>query len=246
MSDPVVNSSGYRGYEGWKRWSPESFGQYSPLEAAYFELEIARTGLLPEANLQVLELGFGNGTFAGWARDMHLSYTGTELIGGLVERATRAGIRAVSNDVELTSVAYAGTLDLAVAFDVFEHLELGALQAVLKELRGLLRPGGCVLARVPSGDSPFGRAIFHGDLTHRLALGSSAIHQLAGLCGLDVVEIGPPSLPLRGGGLRRTVRRTVLLAAQRVAAKAINAIFHDNQPRVITPNLVFVLRKPEP
>lgn len=234
----------YQGYESWKNWSPHSFGMFSSADAAYFRLELMRTGLALAPGLQVLELGFGNGTFAGWAKSMQLSYMGTELLDTLVELATHAGIRALGHKVELGSVIDACSLDLAVAFDVFEHLDLDAVQSRLVELRSLLRAGGCVLARVPSGDSPFGRAIFHGDLTHRLALGSSAVRQLASICDFDVVHIGPPSLPVRGIGFKRAVRRVTLLSAQRIVARAINLIFHDNQPRVITPNLVFVLRKP--
>jgi hypothetical protein len=220
----------YCGYENWKGWSSGTFGRYWSADAEYFRLEIARTGLVIAPGLQVPELGFGDGTFAAWAQAKHLSYTGTELMAALVERATLAGIRAVGHEVELRSVVGCGTLDLAVAFDVLEHLELDAMKAMQIELRGLLRAGGCVLARVPSGDSPFGRAVFHGDLTHRRALGSSAIRQLAALCAFDVVDIGPPSMPLRRLGLQRALRRAAVLATQRVVAKAINLVFHDIRP----------------
>ena len=137
------------------------------------------------------------------------------------------------------------SFDAVVAFDVLEHLHVSEIQSFLLDANALLKPGGVVLARVPSGDSPFGRAVFHGDLTHLTALGSSAVAQLASKTGFLVEDIGAPRLPVGGVGLVRGLRRVLLRSAQTVVARLINALFHEGQPRVITPNLVFILRKPQ-
>jgi SAM-dependent methyltransferase len=235
----------FHGYREWKGWSAESFGSYSPAMAAYYEAELARTRLDPATRLDVLELGFGNGRFAGWARSKGFAYAGSELNPDLLASAAAAGFRTYDSDLgRMFAELGPESLDLVVAFDVLEHLELDALESLLESIRQALRPGGCLLARVPSGDSPFGRAVYHGDLTHRLALGSSAVRQLAVRHGFHVEDIGPPRLPLRGAGLRRAVRRALVLAARKVIGRVINAAFHHNQPRVITSNLVFVLSKP--
>lgn len=234
-----------RAYAEWKEWRAESFGDCGPATAVYYEAELARARLDLAAPLDVLELGFGNGSFAGWARSRGFAYAGSELSPELRARATDAGFRAYDADFErMFAELGPESLDLVVAFDVLEHMELGELESLLESARRALRPGGCVLARVPSGDSPFGRAIYHGDLTHRCALGSSAVAQLAATHGFRLDDVGPPRLPLRGVGVRRAVRRGLVLLAQKVIGRVINVVFHHNQPRVITSNLVFVLRKP--
>jgi SAM-dependent methyltransferase len=236
---------GFRGYREWKGWTAESFGVCGPVQAAYYAAELARARLETGRPLDVMEVGFGNGEFAGWAHAQGFSYTGSELVPELRRQATAAGFRVYDGDCgRLPADLGPQSLDLVVAFDVLEHLELEALEALLAGVHVVLRPGGCLLARVPSGDSPFGRATQHGDLTHRLTLGTSAVEQLAARHRFLVVDVGAPRLPLRGVGLRRAARRALLLAAQKMIGGIINATFHANQRRVITGSLVFVLRKP--
>jgi SAM-dependent methyltransferase len=233
----------YAAYREWKGWSAASFGTYNQEQAAYYEAELARTGLDGKARLDVLEIGFGNGSFAGWAQSKGFHYVGSERIPELVSCAASVGIRAYPKLNEMFEQLGAESLDLVVAFDVLEHLELNELELLLQSIHAALRGNGCVLARVPSGDSPFGRATYHGDLTHRLALGSSAVRQLALRHGFHVHDIGSPSLPLRSLGVRRALRRVLLLLAQHLVARLVSMVFHNNQPLVITSNMVFVLRK---
>lgn len=238
-------ASTFHGYEEWKGWSAESFGVCDRAAALYYAAELRRAGLNPDARLRVLEIGFGNGTFAGWARSRGYDYTGTELIPALLERGARAGFRVVDGDIDrmLAELGSEG-IDLVVAFDVIEHMELDAVGGLLDAIRTVLRPGGRFVARVPSGDSPFGRAAFHGDLTHRFAPGSSAVRQLAARHGFDVLEIGAPCLPVRGLGVRRALRRASVRIAQRLIGRVIDMAFHHNARLVMTSNLVFVLAKP--
>ena len=237
--------SDHQGYENWKQWDEASFGQYSKAEALYFAAELERAGLHMQDGLRICEAGFGNGTFAGYVRSRGCDYYGSEINGVLVERAQRLGFKASGTGLTgaLGEQPHA-TVDAVVAFDVLEHLDIAGIQSFLQETLMLLKPGGVLLARVPSGDSPFGRVIFHGDITHRTALGSSAIRQLAALVGFEVVDIGPPRLPLHGLGWIKTLRRASIRMAQWALALPINLVFHEGQRRVITANLVFVLRKP--
>ena len=236
--------SNYSGYEDWKQWEKDSFGKCDAVTAVYFAAELARGGIKNCEGRRFFELGFGNGAFAGYVRDRGGEYVGSEVNAGLVERAVNSGIKAFEGGVTqaLREIGPA-SFDVFVAFDVLEHLDVTAIQSLVADVKLLLKPGGIFLARVPSGDSPFGRAIFHGDLTHLTALGSSAVRQLAAQSGFDVIEIGSPKLPLRGVGFRRALRRAAIVFAQKIIGSLINLIYHEGQPRVITPNLVFVLRK---
>lgn len=238
-----MSETGYVGYEGWKKWSVESFGKFSRADAVYYDAEISRTGISIKRGLQVFEIGFGNGTFAGWAQSRGFDYTGSELITDLLNRAQSCGIRVFGADDDVVTKLGAESQDLVVAFDVLEHLDLEAIQSTLKVMRRLLKHGGCILARVPSGDSPFGRAIFHGDLTHKIALGSSAVGQLAAICDYELLVVGEPKLPMFGVGLKSGFKRMLVKGARSITSGLINVVFHDAQPRVITSNLMFVLRK---
>lgn len=237
--------SGFDDYCDWKAWSAESFGVCSRERAAYFDAELAGTPLSVHPALRVVEIGFGNGELARWACAKGFQYTGTEAIPELVARGRAAGFDVHDADWRrlFTSIPPA-SLDLVVAFDLIEHLDLGEAEALLHTICTALRPGGCLLGRTPSGDSPFGRVAQHSDLTHRLTLGSRAIRQLAARHGFEVHDIRPPRVPITGLGLRRAVRRLLVFGAQRVIGSVINLAFHHGTPTVMTSNMVFVLTRP--
>lgn len=239
-----MTSGDYTGYRTWKGWEHASFGSFDAVSAAYFASEISRSGLSNLNGKQVLEIGFGNGAFAGWAISRGIVWSGVEVQSELLDLGRAKELSVFTSFDEAYKYFGTGVMDQVVAFDVLEHLTLNELIELLKAVYCLLKSGGVLLARVPSGDSPFGRAIFHGDITHRIALGSSAIHQLAVQTGFEVIDIGPPRFPIFGVGWIRAIRRSGIKLVQMLSSRFINLIFHDGQPRVITQNLVFVLKKP--
>ncbi len=240
-----INRSSYKGYDDWKQWTPGTFGTCSSIDAAYFSAELKRAGFYTCTDIRFYEIGFGNGTFAGHVSSKGGAYFGSELNDILVERAKKFGLNVYEGGIkEALAIDKQESYDVVVAFDVLEHLDFADIKSFLMDAKDLLRPGGIVLARVPSGDSPFGRAIFHGDITHQTVMGSSAVRQLASLTGFEVIDIGSPRLPILGLGLVRAIRRGGVRLVQTIIARLINLVFHDGQPRVITANMVFVLRKP--
>ena len=54
-------------YAEWKGWNSESFGTCSAADEVYFAAELRRAGVEAVDGSYILELGFGNGTFAAWA-----------------------------------------------------------------------------------------------------------------------------------------------------------------------------------
>lgn len=230
-------------YCDWKGWDERAFGLVDQAGSAYFAEELRLSGFESVAGLNLCEIGFGNGSFASWATGAGANYLGTEAIPGLVVKGRSAGFRVFDASIPLSSIAEIGSLHLVVAFDVFEHLEVAQLKEVLERTRDLLREGGRVLARVPSGDSPFSRSIQHGDLTHRTVLGSSAVRQLALESGLDVVSIRQPAFPMRGLGPRVFIRRLLVVAARSVIYPIVTHALMGGDDPVLTPNLVFVLKR---
>ena len=157
-------------YSVWKGWCAADFGLVNSEEALYFERELQATGIAQPAGLRVGEIGYGNGSFAGWARRGGAQWIGRETSQVLQARAVEAGFEILTPEASLSDTWGGGALDLIVAFDVVEHMSLSAVRSFLAEAKAALKPGGLLLLRTPSGDSPFVSAIYCGDVTHRTLL----------------------------------------------------------------------------
>lgn len=231
-------------YVSWKQWHGHDFGYYSHETALYFELELRQCGLGKIDGLKVGELGFGNGAFAGWVRDQKGNWIGREAIQVLSDRAAAKGFVTVGPHTTFAGTLGSSALDAIVAFDVLEHLGIDQIKNFLNDAWIALNPGGILIARLPSGDSPFVGQIFHGDLTHRTLLGSSAVKQLAGETGFEVLQQRAPAFPLMGFGLNRKLRRLIVYGLQTMVAWCVRSIIMGNSQAVISPNMLVVLGKP--
>ena len=200
-------------YAEWKGWAEADFGRFSPLDASYFQWHVSRALQGQTEGLQVLELGFGNGRFAGWVASRGGTMTGVETNERLVAVARGRGVDAFDS---LQAVPAGKLFDLVAGFDVLEHVPRAELEDLLQQLAGRLQPGGAMLFRFPNAESPFGLHLQHGDLTHVSALGASAMRQLCARTGLQLAHTGdlppwrafPPSRrvgALFSQGWRRTV-----------------------------------------
>ena len=227
----------------WKGWRDADFGQFTPEQAVYFAHELKASGISTVRGLTVVELGFGNGSFAGWVRGAGGRWIGRESTPELQGRAAQAGYEVIAPEVSFSGPCGAGRVDLIVAFDVVEHLELDAIEYFLAEAKEALRPGGLLVYRVPSGDSPFSTAIYHGDLTHRTLLGSGAARQLAIKAGLEVCHVRSPVLPVFGIGPWHAARRIVALSARTLAFSFVRNVLMGHAGAVVSPNMIVVLRK---
>ncbi len=228
-------------YRDWKAWDAESFGRYTSIDAVAFQRELEVSGVKLGTPIALFEIGFGNGQFISWAKAQGWLVVGTELDTELVERAKKAGIEAYSIDRPIDVIAGDRRFDVIIAFDVFEHLTVEELLALLYSARSCLKAGGCIIARFPSGDSPFARSVQHSDLTHRISIGSGIVHQFAKRTGLRVRQIRAPVLPIYGVGLLRGLRRIAVLSLRKIMSAAINLAFHDGRSLVVARNMVVVL-----
>jgi 2-polyprenyl-3-methyl-5-hydroxy-6-metoxy-1,4-benzoquinol methylase len=235
-------STEYENYVAWKKWDSHQFGAYSPQHRVYYSQQLRECGVYSLKGLSVLEIGCGSGDFAGWSVAEGATYTGTELIHELVTYAQKSGFNVHDGSLPVTSIAETESVDLIAAFDVFEHIGINDLRVFLEYLKTILKPGGVIIARVPSGDSPFARAIQNGDLTHKCVFGSSAVHQLAKETGFQVQTIRECSLPIFGLGLRTGLRRAAVCAARKFTHPIIRVLMGGGSP-ILTPNLVFALKK---
>lgn len=232
-------------YRDWKNWEAKAFGSYTPVQAVAFKNELARSGVSYGQRIRVLELGFGNGAFAGWARDQGWDYAGTELDPELVRQGLAWGLEAYSVDTPLETIAAGRKFDLVVAFDVLEHIDLDGVFRLLCEIKPNLAPGGRLVARLPSGDSPFSRAIQYGDITHKSIIGTGIVRQLAAASGLRVEQARAVTFPILGVGIVSGLRRLAVSGLRHAIRAIINVAFLDRGNSVVEANMVIVLTLPE-
>lgn len=230
-------------YLEWKGWDGKAFGQLDPEDPPYFRKELRACGVESLRGLKVGEIGFGNGAFAAWTRQQGGQWVGREANPELQQRALQAGFSVISEGESFETTDGGGQLDLLVAFDVLEHLELGAIRSFLKEAKDTLKVGGRLIFRIPSGDSPFSGVFFHGDPTHRTLLGSKAVAQLALEAGLEICQVRSPVQPIRGQGPVRSLRRLAVRGIQRLVFSLIRNVLMAESTAVVSPNMLVVLRK---
>jgi SAM-dependent methyltransferase len=231
-------------YLAWKGWQADGFGAVRAYDRRYFSMELRRAGVPSLAGLRVLEIGFGSGVFAAWATAAGARYSGVDINRALVRRGMDAGFDVTQTLQAAADRLGTGVVDVVVGFDVFEHLDAEALERMLVQLRQCLKPGGLLIGRVPSGDSPFSGHYQHGDLTHRQVLGSGAVRQLAVRTGFVVECIRSQAFPVRGLGPRESLRKAIAYAARSVVYPLVAGLLMGARKAVVSPNLVFVLRNP--
>jgi len=235
----TLDSSAYR---NWKSWDADTFGRYSSVDAVTFRRELEIAGVLFSEPISLLEIGFGNGYFAKWANDQGWNVVGTELDRELVDRAVSIGIEAYWGDSPIDEIGGGQKFDVIACFDVLEHLTIEEIIAMLAAARRCLKSDGLLIARFPSGDSPFARSLQHSDITHRTVIGAGIIRQLAQETGFGVLQIRPPAFPIFRVGLIRGLRRIAVLSVRAVISAAVNVVFHDAESLVIARNMVVVLQ----
>jgi hypothetical protein len=230
------------GYRKWKDWAEDRFGQFTSSEAAYFRAELRELSARRDGTPRILEIGFGNGAFAGWCRSKAWAWMGTEIDSVLVDRARQAGYRAECAQDGLGPLRAGSPFDLIVAWDVFEHIAPGATLKLMADLNSLLSDSGALVFRVPSGDSPFSRAIQHTDPTHAQILTSHAARIMAQEAGFRECTARNTRLPIFVPSLRGIVRRVGVRLVDAIVHRAVKVAIRD-ATAVITPNMVVVAFK---
>src|SRR5579863_9969429 len=172
-------------YLEWKHWNPENFGHLCRRENADFAAFLRKARVQIPVGAPVLEVGFGNGTFLEFGRRRGWKMHGTEVNPGLLECAVENGFHVT--EAETLEAFHSQAFQMVAAFDVMEHIPLEALPGFRSEVRRVLKPAGYFVARFPNGDSPFGRHIQNGDVTHKTAIGSIRARYLAAQAAMELL-----------------------------------------------------------
>lgn len=171
----------YSDYSQWKGWLTDTpFGELSSTQNQYYQIQLDKLRI-PYKNINVLEIGFGNGGFLKFLLNNNCKVEGIEIQQSLLEAAKIFGIPAKNsiNDTE-------GNFDLIVAFDVLEHLTINELQHFFSKCKSLLKKDGSMVFRFPNAESFAGLGAQNGDFTHITAIAQSKLDQLVKPHGLKI------------------------------------------------------------
>ncbi len=228
-------------YIQWKRWDGVEFGAVRADAIAAYEAELRRARIDSPVR-QVVEVGFGTGSFLSFARSKGWQITGIEANSDLVSTAVANGYSAMEPE-GFPSLAD-GSLDLIAAFDVLEHLTHQQIDDLLGTAFRKLRPGGVLIARFPNGDSPLGLCNQNGDVTHITAIGVEKIRYFARLRELSVHFIGPEAQPILCGHAKHMLHRMVSVPICRTLDAITGPLFFPGfGVSLFSRNLVAILKK---
>ena len=227
----------YQSYDAWKDWGtpfrcPDELQRYFAGECE---------GLVV-AHGNVLELGFGSGTFLAWAHDQGAKVYGTEINPAFISAGEAFGVTMLEPGIERQAGSYAEHFDTVAAFDVFEHFTVPEIVDRLEAIEVMLRPGGHLVLRFPNAQSPFGLAPQYGDATHKTGLSRNIIEQLTQPMNLAVVRYGP-SFRVAGSGFVNRIARQLRGLTRDVIGALLNSIYAQNIPW--DPVVTLVLQKPD-
>jgi SAM-dependent methyltransferase len=232
-SEQITNL--YGGYQEWKGWNKLFISSLE--ENAYFEGE---TRGLAIRHSDVLEIGFGSGSFLAWAKAREARIAGIEINPRLLEAAHAFGVETLPPAFENVAPSNVGRFDTIVAFDVFEHFSLDEIISRLKAIALMLRPGGNLILRFPNAQSPFGLAPQNGDSTHKARLSRTVFQQLLFQLPFEIIRYEPAYRNRRGGGLRM-LTRTVRYIARDTISTVLNFVYSQDIPW--DPVVVLVLKR---
>jgi len=230
-------------YLEWKGWGGGNFG--SPIahssSKSYFDIEMRRIKIDLTRQLDILEIGFGNGSFLKYARDRGWNIVGSEVNKDLIAAAESQNFTVICADN--LSMFSDNSFDIAVAFDVLEHIEQEKLLDFVKEIERVLKNYGIFLGRFPNGDSPFSLVNQNGDITHKSFIGSHKAKYLANELGADILYLGGEARPFVGQSLLHFFYNIITIPLKVIINLTVNLLFFPRQSIAFcSANLVMILR----
>src|SRR5262249_17987640 len=136
-----------------------------------------------DPDAEILDVGCGR----AWLADHFSNYTGVDSSAEAVEQARSAGRNVVCADVNRGLPFGDHVFDAAILKDVLEHVDRP--DAIVREVRRVLKPGGRVFASSPDAQ----RWVWH-DYTHRRPFTRRAYRLLFADAGFEVERVGYESV----------------------------------------------------
>lgn len=196
---------------------------------------------LAQKSEPLVELGCGSGKFLSVLQSAGFAdLAGVEPSPSYVDQPSGLSIHRCTAQQYLTATP-SRTIGTFVALDVFEHIPAMELRNLLSVMYDRLQPGGIVIFRVPNMSSPFALTNYFGDLTHKTPLNEVSIRQL--IFGTEFFVEGMYDEPVARPRSTRMIFGVVLWPIYKQILLTLLSAF-NLQSRIVTPNLVCILKKP--
>ena len=238
---PAIGAGYGSDYLDWKKWGQAGFGSLTKSDRTYFNAEIKRSKKAFPKGTNVLEVGFGNGSFLAFARQQEWNVVGTEVNQELVGAARQGGFN-VAHTADLSAFPD-DSFELIVAFDVLEHMPQGAIVDFMLDVKRVLKPGGHFIARCPNGDSPFGLVNQNGDVTHITSIGRGKARYFATRADLELIYVGGEAEPIWGTSALDMAQRAIGLPIKAMVNICTNAIIYKSNVAFCSKNLTLVYKR---
>ena len=185
------------------------------------------------ADTAVLELGSGTGEFLSYLKGKGVRrFLGVEQDADAVA-VMEPGLEENVHVGDIRDFLEAGNKDgpfgCVVMLDVLEHFSAGDGVRLLEAIKGVLAPGGRVVARVPNMGSPWGGISQFADLTHKTAFTPNSLEQLGQAAGYRSLAF---LAQRRGSPFRRLAEDCLHGLLSRILTTT---------PIIWTPNMIAVL-----
>ena len=159
-------------------------------QKAYLYDRLVRPWMDGQTSRPVGELACGHGSFLHWLKTRNFAnIAGVDSSPEQVALARQVGAHVDQDDVNRwlarQPLSHFGAL---VAIDLVEHLSRDDFMELLRATHLALAPGGCLILRLPNGDSPcVGRNLFN-DITHVWTYTPNCLQSLGAMHGFSSVQ----------------------------------------------------------
>ena len=225
-------------YSNWKDWHVDAFAKTSTFEKVYFS-NIFQLIRLKKSS-KILEIGFGNGSFIGYAVSQNFITEGVELNESLVELAIKNNFSVYKS---IDDISKNNKYDLIVLFDVLEHISSDNIEVLFQQLNQRLEKNGSIFLRFPNGSSPLGLANQHGDVTHCNIITESKLNYWCNNVGLSVVFSRGDIRPfIFKHNISKMPSRVMKILLYSIAEKLVRVISNQSKG-VLSSNLEVILKR---
>lgn len=163
-----------------------------------------------DRHIKILDVGCGAGDVIYWLKKSNYhDISGFDISPEMIDLAHRRGVvEAYLGDINQSlSSIQSNRIDVAICFDIFEHLSRSELFHISDEIFRILKPGGTLFVHTPNASGIFGDHVRYGDITHEISFTSTSMRQLMLTVGFEnISSFEDKPVP---HGLKSTIRAII-------------------------------------
>jgi 2-polyprenyl-3-methyl-5-hydroxy-6-metoxy-1,4-benzoquinol methylase len=158
---------------------------------------LVRQWLPPSRNAAIYEVACGPGIMMRFLKtEGYTTFSGSDLAACQVDLAKASGLPAKQADsLQELRQQPDKTWDCIIGIDFVEHLTKDEFIGFLLECHRTLKPGGCLILRLPNGSSPLVGLHLFNDITHQWTYTENAMRAILNMAGFDTVAFADETVP---------------------------------------------------